>query len=157
MFTIYPHSKRINHVNQANEHTTKLEWWKVPSLAQFVLPVDSTKQHEIANNADTIRDIAILRRTHLYMHETLRITGILLKPFMPSKSEQILDALGVSTTAGRAWDDAVLGGRSWAPNTAGKEMTIEEESSRYDVAKAVLFPPLEGNGNKYAGKARNTR
>lgn len=120
--------------------------------------MDSTKLHEIANNPDTIRDVAILRRTHLYMHETLRITGILLKPFMPSKSEQILDALGVSTTAGRAWDDAVLGGgRGRVPNTAGKEMTIEEESSRYDVAKAVLFPPLEGNGKTYAKKVRNTR
>lgn len=127
-----------------------MAWWHLPSLPQISRPVPaeffkSTKLSEIANSAEVIRDISILRRTHLYMHETLRITGILLKPFMPEKSAQLLDALGISEEE-RRWEDAILGGSA--------TMGIEKAAERYNSKKAILFPSLEIKGS--IGKASPT-
>ena len=49
-----------------------------------------------------------LHRSLFYESETLRIAGILLQPFMPSKSRQLLGTLGVEE-ARRAWSDLGLG------------------------------------------------
>jgi methionyl-tRNA synthetase len=76
--------------------------------------------------------IAVLRRTHLYTHESLRIASILLQPFMPSKTAEVLDILGVD-------DDH----RNWSDATLGRELRIEQESERYNSEWGVLFSPLE--------------
>ncbi|KAF8311059.1 hypothetical protein DL93DRAFT_2061473 [Clavulina sp. PMI_390] len=110
-----------------------------------------------------LSDIAKLRRTHLYLHESLRISGILLQPFMPTKSAELLDALGVSIEE-RGWQDAVLGGKSWAtasqsrvsaPKDLGTPPTVQEDapltlesqakhySARPDRKTVVLFSNLE--------------
>lgn len=49
-----------------------------------------------------------LPRALFYESESLRIAGILLQPFMPSKSKQLLDTLGVSEER-RCWSDLGLG------------------------------------------------
>ncbi|ORY55326.1 methionyl-tRNA synthetase [Leucosporidium creatinivorum] len=49
-----------------------------------------------------------MHRSLFYESETLRITGILLQPFMPEKSKQLLDTLGVSEER-RGWPDLGLG------------------------------------------------
>lgn len=64
--------------------------------------------------------------------ERLRLTGILLKPFMPGKADQLLDMLGVDEDR-RSWDMTVLG-----------------SDGEYGVSKVslhkghmgTLFPPL---------------
>lgn len=73
------------------------------------------------------------------MHETLRICAVLLQPFMPRKSAQILEALGVSAPLGAEWASAVPGGPSFFSR---REMTIQAEITRYDAKKALLFPNL---------------
>jgi hypothetical protein len=114
---------------QANEYTTQLAWW------HNTLP-DLSTAREVASRSnftgsDVQRRISVLRRTHLYMHESLRILSILLQPFMPSKSSEALDILGVDGNH-RDWSDAVLG---W-------ELRIERESDLYNLQRGVLFPPL---------------
>lgn len=102
-------STHVTTNTQANEYTTQLAWW-----------------HNTQNR------IAVLRRTHLYTHESLRIASILLQPFMPSKTADALDILGVYGNH-RNWSDAALGG----------ELRIEQESERYNSERGVLFSPLE--------------
>lgn len=43
----------------------------------------------------------------MYAYETLRLSGILLQPFMPFKSAELLDRLGIDTQK-RGWEDCVL-------------------------------------------------
>lgn len=43
----------------------------------------------------------------VYAYETLRISAILLHPFMPYKSAELLDRLDVDPSK-RTWDDCVL-------------------------------------------------
>jgi len=75
--------------------------------------------------------IAILRRTHLYSHESLRIASILLQPFMPAKATVALNTLGIDGHR-RDWSDAVL----------VAELRVEHEAERYNSEWGALFPPL---------------
>ena len=73
-----------------------------------------------------------VQRTIFHCAEAIRITGILLQPYMPSKAAQLLDLIGVDESR-RAFKDAVLGsdetyGEGIAP--LGKD------------AWDSLFPPL---------------
>ena len=43
----------------------------------------------------------------VYAYEALRLSGILLQPFMPFKSAELLDRLGVDPEK-RKWEDCVL-------------------------------------------------
>ncbi|KAG8763948.1 methionyl-tRNA synthetase [Ceratobasidium sp. 423] len=70
-------------LNEANRHITQLEPW---------LPTSST-------------DVVV--RAHKYSVETLRIVGILLQPFIPTKADQLLTQLGVSYED-RGWKDVAL-------------------------------------------------
>lgn len=56
-------------------------------------------------NEKAQRDVKIII---YYAAEALRICGILLQPFMPSKMERLLDMLGVDETR-RDYDHAKLG------------------------------------------------
>ena len=67
--------------------------------------------------------------------ETLRICGILLQPYMPGKTMQMLDMLGVSEDA-RKFENAVLG----SDTTFGKPMI--GLGTQY---RGVLFPPPRSN------------
>lgn len=49
-----------------------------------------------------------MHRSLFYESEALRITGILLQPFMPEKAKQLLDTLGVSVGK-RGWAELGLG------------------------------------------------
>ena len=66
--------------------------------------------------------------------ESLRISGILLQPFMPSKMKQLLDSLGVADTA-RGFKNATSVDLDYGTPTIelGKGM------------KGVLFPPLSSD------------
>lgn len=64
--------------------------------------------------------------------DMLRITGILLQPFMPSKAAELLDILGVSSDR-RRFQDAVFG----ADLLYGKG-TVEPGKNDWDG----LFPRL---------------
>ncbi|TNY18108.1 methionyl-tRNA synthetase [Rhodotorula diobovata] len=61
-----------------------------------------------------------VHRALFFGSETLRIAGILLQPFMPTKAAQLLDMLGVDA-ARRRWEDCEIGkgGHRTAP-AAGK-------------------------------------
>lgn len=121
---------------QANEYATQLAWWNSPLPT---IPNDGQSATLTPSNSHASMDIqnriAILRRTHLYTHESLRITSILLQPFMPSKSTMALNMLGVDASH-RNWSDAVFGG----------ELRIEEESEQYSCGPGVLFSPVENRG-----------
>lgn len=73
---------------------------------------------------------AEIHRALYYSSETLRIAGILLKPFMPDKADELLEALGVEKGR-RGWEEAVLG--------AGGE----REMLRGGGKTRVLFPPVK--------------
>lgn len=64
--------------------------------------------------------------------ETLRIVGILLQPYMPSKMSQLLDKLGVEKTR-RTFEFAVIG----ADDSYGAA-----QSPPGTTAWDSLFPPL---------------
>ncbi|CAE6406518.1 unnamed protein product [Rhizoctonia solani] len=70
-------------LNEANRHITQLEPW---------LPTSSTE---------------VVVRAHKYSVETLRIVGILLQPFVPTKADQLLTQLGVSYED-REWKDTTM-------------------------------------------------
>ncbi len=63
--------------------------------------------------------------------ESLRICGILLRPYMPAKMKQLLDMLGVAENA-RMYANASLG------------MDEDYGEPKYEIGKGteVLFPPL---------------
>jgi methionyl-tRNA synthetase len=42
----------------------------------------------------------------VYAYHSLRLAGILLQPIMPTKASELLDRLGVPSSA-RGWEDAV--------------------------------------------------
>ncbi|KAF9509338.1 hypothetical protein BS47DRAFT_159750 [Hydnum rufescens UP504] len=71
-------------LDKANLHTTRLSWWRYPN-------------HQ-----------SLVRRSHFYSHEALRISAILLSPFMPGKSAEMLSVLGISVDA-RTWQDTRFG------------------------------------------------
>lgn len=79
--------------------------------------------------------IAAVKRTHIYTHEALRICGILLQPFMPSKSREILDALCVADED-RRWEKAVL-------DLDRIDEDLMYELAGYRVGWVGLFPRIE--------------
>ena len=67
--------------------------------------------------------------------EALRICGILLQPYMPTKAGELLDMLGVATDK-----------RSFAVARVGAD--AEYGTSKLDLGKGhdkALFPPLRSN------------
>jgi methionyl-tRNA synthetase len=68
-----------------------------------------------------------VHRALFYSSETLRISAILLQPFMPEKAHQLLDTLGVANWR-RGWSDLALG--------EGGERTIKK-------GKCYLFPVVK--------------
>jgi methionyl-tRNA synthetase len=67
-----------------------------------------------------------------YAAESLRICGILLQPFMPSKMEQLLDMIGVD-----------VGRRSYADASLGLDLNYGHP--KFSLGKgpdSTLFPPL---------------
>ncbi len=97
----------------------------------------------------------IIRATHKPNHieltdaiifdcaEAVRITAILLQPYMPTKAAQILDKLGVDASK-RNFQDAVFG----SDFSYGTSTYVTEEKGEH----ATIFPPLlgekEGKGKK---------
>ncbi|KAL1869724.1 hypothetical protein VTK73DRAFT_2965 [Phialemonium thermophilum] len=79
-----------------------------------------------------LRDEQRLRWTIYLAAEALRISGILLQPFIPDKAEEMLDIVGVDRTR-RRFEDARVG----ADFTYGTPMR-DPGKSAYDG----LFPPL---------------
>lgn len=67
-----------------------------------------------------------VHRALFFASETLRITGIVLQPIMPTKSKELLDALGVAEGR-RRWVDAEVG-------TGGERVMVPR--------KGHLFPPV---------------
>ena len=71
-------------------------------------------------------------RTIYYCSEAIRIVGILLQPYMPSKAAVLLDMMGVDESR-RTFEDAVIG----ADDTYG--------DAKVPIGKGTfdgLFPPL---------------
>ncbi len=75
--------------------------------------------------------LATLRQVVYYAAESLRIVGILLQPFMPTKAAELLDALGVSEE-NRAFEHARLG--------------ADFEYGEPKTKVRALFPPLAVEG-----------
>ncbi|KAK4053122.1 methionyl-tRNA synthetase [Microbotryomycetes sp. JL201] len=73
-----------------------------------------------------------VHRALFYSRETLRITGLCLQPFMPTKAVELLDRLGVDANE-----------RTWSSAAFGKGGTVV---SRDRQKKAVLFPPVKVPG-----------
>ncbi|KAF8862832.1 hypothetical protein BDZ45DRAFT_645473 [Acephala macrosclerotiorum] len=84
---------------------------------------DPVAKHELENRINS---------TVYHSAEAIRIIGILLQPYMPSKAAQLLDMLGVGDFK-RTFNDAVLGGDS----SYGVPMTPLGK-----CAHDGLFPPL---------------
>ena len=63
--------------------------------------------------------------------ESLRICGILLQPFMPSKMNTLLDTLGVAH-----------GARGYANTLLGSDMDYGKSLVELGKYPDVLFPPL---------------
>lgn len=51
----------------------------------------------------------VAHRALFHSAETLRIVGVLMQPFMPTKARHLLDALGVDVVAGRTWENSAFG------------------------------------------------
>lgn len=73
-----------------------------------------------------------MERTVYHCAESIRIIGILLQPYMPTKASQLLDMIGVDESR-RTFDDAMLGN----DGTYG-EAKISVGKDAWDA----LFPPL---------------
>lgn len=67
--------------------------------------------------------------------EAVRIAGIMLQPYMPTKAGEILDMLGVSKNR-RTFADAVYG----VDHTYGTSTWTTSERGEY----GTIFPPLVG-------------
>lgn len=101
-------------------------------MAKRIETVASDKHRETSSKQVSAQQ-ALLGRTIYLLADTLRIMGILLQPFMPDKSAEMLDILGVSTQK-RTFEYAAL----------GKDCSYGRP--KIDIgrdAHAGLFPPLE--------------
>lgn len=106
---------RLTGCLQTNKFITEAEPWvqaKAPSL--------------------TLREEQKLRRTVYLAAESLRLSGILLQPFIPDKAGELLDILGVDEGR-RTFDDAKIG----VDFTYG---TPKRDPGKYSYD--ALFPPL---------------
>ncbi|KKK13930.1 hypothetical protein P175DRAFT_0438241 [Aspergillus ochraceoroseus IBT 24754] len=81
------------------------------------------------HNSAPWRDPEQHQRVLYNVAESMRITGILLQPFMPSKSKEILDVFRV--------DNSDPSKRSFSAARYGADPDYGE-----DVKKTILFPPL---------------
>ena len=98
-------------------------------------PKTNTYMHQAAPWGlvkSTPSNLAQLNKIIYLCAESLRICGILLQPYMPSKMAELLDMLGVAPDA-RTFQDAVVG----LDSRYGEPAT--ELGKGYD---GVLFPPL---------------
>lgn len=118
---------------QANEHTTQLAWWK-HTLKSYSLPRELPATLSASDIDNVRRSIIAIRRTHVFTHETLRIVGTLLQPFIPMKAGEILDALGVSEEH-RGWRAANL-----KENEVDTQLATE--TAGYRAGWTGLFPKL---------------
>ena len=66
--------------------------------------------------------------------DSLRICGILLQPYMPTKMKQLLDLLGVAEDA-----------RMYANASMGADKDFGEPKDKIGENSEVLFPPLTSN------------
>lgn len=125
---------------QANEYMTQLAWWHntLPEMQKEGGSATLTSNSGHAG-MDIQSKIAVLRRTHLYSHESLRIASILLQPFMPARATVALNILGIDGHR-RDWSDAVL----------VTESRIEQEAERYNSDWGPLFLqlPLGGKSSR---------
>lgn len=76
-----------------------------------------------------------MQRIIFHTAEALRISGILLQPYMPTKARQILDMLGVQEGR-RGFADAVVGGDLGYGRAIGEG--VEKGKGKY----GTIFPPL---------------
>ncbi|KAI8630176.1 tRNA synthetases class I (M)-domain-containing protein [Xylariaceae sp. FL1651] len=77
-------------------------------------------------------DAVTVHQTIFFAAESLRIVGILLQPFIPEKSSELLDRLGVSPER-RAFNDAIL----YADDSYGTPLVPLGTG-----AQSSVFPPL---------------
>lgn len=80
-------------------------------------------------------DQVILDRIIFICTESMRICGILLQPYMPSKMKQLLDMLGVADDARRYADTSIGSDKDYG----NAKHSLESKHS------AVLFPPLSSH------------
>ncbi|KAK4058707.1 methionyl-tRNA synthetase [Microbotryomycetes sp. JL221] len=73
----------------------------------------------------------IVHRALSYARETLRICSILLQPFMPNKSNELLNRLGINQQD-RNWNKVQFG--------QGSSMVSQEVGQK---KQEVLFPPIK--------------
>ncbi|KAJ9200665.1 hypothetical protein DTO021D3_2643 [Paecilomyces variotii] len=112
-------------------------------------PTKVAEHMENLNPRAALREImTIIEKTNKYFHaaepwsapaesqriiynvsESLRISGILLQPFMPSKSQELLDILRVDTSD--------VSKRSFSASKFGSDLDYGDK-----VKRKVLFPPL---------------
>ncbi|KDQ05899.1 hypothetical protein BOTBODRAFT_39907 [Botryobasidium botryosum FD-172 SS1] len=64
-----------------------------------------------------------IKSAYFYSSETLRIAGILLQPFMPTKAAELLDRMGAGEGE-RGWDDAGLGRGRYEGMKEGKKEKV---------------------------------
>jgi methionyl-tRNA synthetase len=86
----------------------------------------------VAKMVRSLETRKVIPRTIYHSAEAIRITGILLQPYMPGKAAQLLDMIGVDESR-RGFKDAVLG----ADETYG-EGIVPVGMTAWDS----LFPPL---------------
>ncbi|KAK5656308.1 hypothetical protein OQA88_4688 [Cercophora sp. LCS_1] len=106
-------------VSDTNKLITMLKPW---DTAKRSTKLTTNKEAASANNA-------LLQESIYVLAESLRITGILLQPFMPGKAAQLLDHLGVAKEK-RRLEHATLGA------------DFEYGVPLIELGKENLFPPM---------------
>ncbi|KAI2621561.1 tRNA synthetases class I (M)-domain-containing protein [Xylaria nigripes] len=124
----------LEHIVQtADEHMKALNPnWALKEIMEVVFETNKffsdLAPWDKANNNDT----ANLDQIIFFSGESLRIVSILLQPFMPQKSSELLDVLGVSVHK-RALKDAVL----YGDDSYGTPLASMDTAAKFRV-----FPPL---------------
>lgn len=77
-----------------------------------------------------------MNRSLYLASEALRLSGILLQPFMPTKSRELLDELGVDPASGRGWHAAEFG------KGGVRRRRVAVSKDRAGTAKGGLWPPV---------------
>jgi methionyl-tRNA synthetase len=113
---------------QTNKYLQLTAPW---TLSKSNSPIDLTPPDQSTPQTYDLNQLKITQIIY-YSSEAIRICGILLQPFMPTKANQLLDMLGVDEGK-RRFQDAVLGG----DGTYG-----EKKVPVGKCAHDSLFPPL---------------
>ncbi|KAK4617345.1 putative methionine--tRNA ligase, mitochondrial [Fulvia fulva] len=145
MLDLYPNKALrtiMSAVSEANAELQRLEPWLVVSRIRSAM-ADTTgaELRQLDDERGVQGGLSVemmegdIERCIFFAAETLRLTGILLQPFMPTAAKKQLDMLGVAE-ARRSFDWAVIGkdetyGTPLMPVGNGKD--------------DVLFPPLTSN------------